>query len=525
MSNSIGMHYFRSSPFRPVFLFLLMLTAIALLYDFHQILFMRPIGMHQWRSCISAAFPVNLACGGNFFTTQTNALLADHYTSDRTVVEFPLIYFIISIFYRLFGVHEAWFRGFQIAIGFMGLVYLFKVSYFFTRNWVYAAFIPLVMFTSPVYVFYVSGFIPDVVALSLTFGGFYYFLGYSKNRRPGTWLLSMFFFLLAGLTKTSSLLPFFGLAGVALLECLNRKREGESGSFIHLSTLTIISYLGVLLLISGWYFYAKIYSDLHGGSVSKVQIRPIWDLNLETIRLTLEGMKMWFGMSHYHARWFLYLSGLVFLFNLFFPGKANKFLYRLSILIFLGAVGFTLLFFLDMRNHDYYQANNFFIFVPVYLTFFSILEKLYPRLHHSVWTKFTLLFLVLFLIANCNKVMKFSYSERDYNFVGSSRALEMYDMEEYLDELGIDRSRKVHCTPDPSINISLYLCNRKGLTDYGPLDHLSMEERIPLMKETGIEYLILGSREAFRDENIDALLGEKIGQTGNTEIFRIEKVE
>ena len=519
------MKYFKSLPVRPVFLFLLVLTAIALLYDFHHILFLRPVGMHQWRSCVSAAFPVNLAYGGNFFTTQTNALLADHFTSDITVVEFPLIYFIISIFYRLFGVHEFWFRGFQIAIGFMGLVYLLKASYFFTRDWVYAAFIPLVMFSSPIYVFYVSGFIPDVAALSLTFGGFYYFLSYSKNRRPGIWLFSMFFFLLAGLTKTSSLLPFFGLAGVALLELFNRKREDESGSFIHFSALTIVSYLGVLLFIVGWYFYAKIYSDLHGGSVSKVQIRPIWDLDRETIQLTLESMKMWFRMSHYHAKWFLYLSGLVFLFNLFFPGKANKFLYRLSILIFLGALGFTLLFFLDMRNHDYYQANNSFIFIPVYLTFFSILEKLYPRMHRSVWTKSALLLLVLFLIANCSKVMSFSYSERDYNYIGSSKALDMFDIEAYLDELGVDRSKLVHCTPDPSINISLYLCNRKGLTDYGPLDNLSMEERIPLMKEIGIEYLILGSREAFKNENIESVLGDRIGQIGNTEIFRIDKNE
>ncbi len=202
------------------------------------------------------------------------------------------------------------------------------------------------------------------------------------------------------------------------------------------------------------------------------------------------------------------------MFNLFFPGKANKDLYRLSILTFLGALGFTLLFFLDMRNHDYYQANNFFIFIPVYLTFFSILEKLYPRLLRAVWTKVALLIMVLFLIANCNKVMTFRYSERDYNFVGSSKSLVMFDIEDYLDEVGVDRSKRVHCTPDPSINISLYLCNRKGLTDYGPLHHLSMEERIPLMKEIGIEYVIMGSREAFKNENIESVLGKKSGRLG-----------
>ena len=65
------------------------------------------------------------------------------------------------------------------------------------------------------------------------------------------------------------------------------------------------------------------------------------------------------------------------------------------------------------------------------------------------------------------------------------------------------------------------MCNRKGVTDFKRLKHLSMEERIPLLKEGGIEYVILGSREAFKNENIEALLGDRIGEINGTEIFRI----
>ena len=439
----------------PVFLFLLILTGLALLYNFHHILFLRPVGIHQWRSCVSAAFPVNLAYGGSFFTTQTNALLADNYTSDLTVVEFPLIYLIISILYRVFGFHEFWFRGFQLAIGFMGLVYLFKASYFFTRDWVYAAFIPLVMFTSPVYAFYVSGFIPDAVALSLTFGGFYYFLMFSENRRQRTWLLSMSFFLLAGLTKTSSLLPYFGLAGVALMELMNRKRGDEEASLFHLNRSTVLSFLGVMILVTAWYLYALIYSFGHEGSVSAVEIRPIWELDRETIQITLKNMGYWFRNGHYHATWFLILTAFVFLLTLFFPRKANSFLYRFSILTFLGALAFTVLFFKSMRNHDYYQINNYFILIPIYLTFFSILAKQFPRFYASIFTKLALLIVVVFLTMNCNKVLKFRYSEQDLHYIGSMEKLKMYDIEDYLDEIGVDRSKLVHCTPDLSINISL----------------------------------------------------------------------
>ncbi len=234
-------------------------------------------------------------------------------------------------------------------------------------------------------------------------------------------------------------------------------------------------------------------------------------------------MGYWFRKGHYHATWFLFLTAFVFLFTLFFPRKANSFLYRFSILTFLGALAFTVLFFKSMRNHDYYQINNYFILIPIYLTFFSILGKQFPRLYASLFTKFALLIIVVLLAMNCNKVLKFRYSEQDLNYIGSVEVLKMYDIEAYLDEIGVDRSKWVHCTPDRSINISLYLCNRKGVTDFRRLKHLSLEERIPILKEGGIEYLILGSREHFKDENIEGLLGDKIGEIGNTEIFRIDK--
>ena len=127
---------------------------------------------------------------------------------------------------------------------------------------------------------------------------------------------------------------------------------------------------------------------------------------------------------------------------------------------------------------------------------------------------------VLFL--HCNDRMDFRNSERDWFYVASSKTIEMWDIEDYLEEIGVDRTRKVYCTPDRSINISLYFCNRKGLTDYSVYRTLSLEERLDSMKAHQIEYVILGSREPYKEvENLDQLLGEKIGQTGDTEIFRL----
>ena len=202
--------------------------------------------------------------------------------------------------------------------------------------------------------------------------------------------------------------------------------------------------------------------------------------------------------------------------------KANRFLYTLNILVFAGALAFTLLFFRSMRNHDYYQINNLFIFVTVYLTLFSILNNAWPRVYNSIWTKLAIVAVMVLLIMNCDKRISFRYSERDMHYNSSSKTLKMFDIEDYLDEIGVERTDKVYCTPDRSINISLFLCNRKGLTDFSSFGKLSLEERLEKMKEHDINYVILGSREHYKDvENLDQILGEKIGQTGNTEIFKL----
>jgi hypothetical protein len=503
----------------PELIFFLILITVGLFYNYHQIAFLRPVGVHHWRNCVSAAFPVNYYYGGNFLTPQTNALLADQMTSDVTVVEFPLIYYIISLFYKVFGPNVFWHRMFHVAIGFMGLIYLFKASHYFTRNWFYAGIIPMIIFTSPIYAFYLNNFIPDAVALSLTFGGFYYFMKSSQEEKFRPWLISMGFFALAGLTKTSSLLPYFGLGGVALLDLLMRKKRD---SYFQFNYKYIGAFFMVLLLIFGWYLYARIYSDLHKGSVSPIAIRPIWVMDGQEIRNTFTGMKGWFFPGFYHAKYFLAFTLLVFAATIVWIRKANKFLARWNILIFLGAVSFTFLFFQDMRQHDYYQMNNLFLLVSIYLTFFSILSNAFPRVYHSLWTKTFISVAVLVMFLHCNDRMDFRNSERDWFYVAASETIEMWDIEDYLEEIGIDRSSKVYCTPDRSINISLYFCNRKGLTDYSVYRTLSLEDRLDSMRSHQIEYVILGSRKPYDDvENLDQLLGEKIGQKGNTEIFRL----
>jgi hypothetical protein len=279
----------------------------------------------------------------------------------------------------------------------------------------------------------------------------------------------------------------------------------------------------VILLVVAWYAYAKVYSDIHAGSISAVEIRPIWKLDKDTISATFKSMQVWYRNGTYHAKYFLILSALLFLGTVFMRKMADPFLYSLNILVVLGALSFSILFFRSMRNHDYYQINNLFLFIPLYLTVFSIILNSWPQLYRSIWMKMLLSGVILLLVLNAGEHMRKRYSDRDMHYVSSSETLRMFNIEEYLNNIGITREDKVYCTPDRSMNISLYLTNRKGLTDFSPLSKLTLQERLERMKGIGIEYVILGSREPYlEEENLDEMLGQKIGEIGGTEIFRLE---
>ncbi len=94
--------------------------------------------------------------------------------------------------------------------------------------------------------------------------------------------------------------------------------------------------------------------------------------------------------------------------------------------------------------------------------------------------------------------------------------------------LGINREDIVYATPDISVNISLYLMDQKGFTDF---EFISAPDRTPierlnLLKGKGLEYVIIGDRkDVMQFEILEPHFGEKIGQFGTTEIYKVQKTE
>lgn len=508
-------HLFRDA------LFIFVLLVISCFYNYHEIINYRPTSMHQWRNSISASMAVNYAHEGDFFHPRTHNLQADDLTSDVSVTEFPVVYYVIGMLYRVFGIHEQIFRLVNILIGFTGLFFLFRLGIRAFGNTLYAMALPLLIFSSPIYVYYINNFIPDAPSLSIVFIAFYFFYRFYEKRLNHDFFLSLFFFALAGLIKTPALLLYFAVLGLLFLEILFRAKFHDGRKLFYRWPLHLASLMGVLVLIVTWYAYAKIYTDTHGGIVSEVEIRPIWILSQETISTTWVSIKEKFWDGKYHSPVLLIFTLLLFIHNMVYWKRYNRLLSWLVLLTLIGGIGFSLLFYRSLRNHDYYQMNNLVVPLLIVINFLLFMKENYLFVFRSWVTKSVLTLLILFLVISCRSLMTQHYYEGWFEWNAKVQYNNRYnDITPYLRSLGIDRYDKVYCTPDPSINISLNLMDQKGFTDFFRKNE-TFSEKLQFFADYGLQYVVVG------DTAVMNVAPEKVGleQIGEYREVRIYKLK
>lgn len=497
-------------------LFVFTLLIISFYYNYHNILTMRPVGIHQWRNTISAAYAQNYYHEGDFFHPRTHGLLAEEGTSDVAVSEFPVMYFVIAQLYKLFGFNEAIYRLVNVLIGFAGLFFLYLFCRKNLGNHLLSFVIPLFVFTSPVYVFYTNNFITDATALSLALIGLYYLGQYYHKQDPENFGWFLFWLAMAGLFKTPSLLIYFAVLAILVIQHIFKRLEMLPNRHLQRN---YVWFLLSFIIIAAWYTYAKIYTDAHGGGVSAVEIRPFWIISNKTIALTLEAMKMRFLNGNYHQPVFLVITLLLIVLNIIFIRRYNRFYSLLLLFTFFGGISFTVLFFRSMRHHDYYQINNLMIVVLAFISLGFFIKKNKHHWFKSYWFNGILVAGTVFLIVECKKFIDVRYS--DYHHYASSKNIYRYgNIRGYLDSLSISRYDTVYVTPDHSLGINLYLMDQKGYTDV-MVPKGDIKKKIEYVKEKSANYVIVGDTSEVNIDLITPELARKIGEKNGVFIFEL----
>ncbi|MEI7661348.1 MAG: glycosyltransferase family 39 protein [Bacteroidota bacterium] len=514
----------------PDLLFFALLLAVSLFYGYHDILFARPGFHHIWRQTDCLSITMNYFCDNRDFFRPAINWVGDK--GGRTISEFPIIYFTVAQLWKVFGFHEFIYRLIDVLLVFTGLFSLYRFSREFLADTFWALLIPFFLFSSPILAYFTNNFLADAPALGIVITACYLYWRGFREQSNKWYYLSFLLFLLAGLLKISSLIVFIALFILQLYYVVFRR--GEKNWFSRLFRLW--PYMVVSVLIFAWYDYAGNYNSHNLNGFFLHGILPIWGIDAAARQ------EVWKSFMKTLIPNFFTVPALVFVMALFvsmfiFIKKINRYFLFLSLLIFIGSIGFIILFYQVFNVHDYY-LTNLLIFIPLpVIAILDLLRRQYPAVFHSLVLKTVAVaaVLVLLYIGAVNTRMRYFPRQAfvQKNLVVNKKEISDWIMwsdycgtyfnafktiTPYLRSIGIKRDDLVYSTPDGTINVTLYLMDQKGFSDFY-IGGISEDQRMEKVKELGVRYLIINDTSICRKPFLAPYLHHKVGAYKNVVIY------
>jgi hypothetical protein len=383
------------------------------------------------------------------------------------------------------------------------------------RNKFLAGFASLLVFTSPMVVYYGPNFLPDVPALSFVFMAWYFLTRFLSRRSVINLWISAFLFCLAMLLKITSAISFIALGGWVLYELAFMKKEKRIFNFKWDHFLPFL--LGIIPVLS-WYLYAGYYNRIHSGHFSYHGIWPVWNMTREQFSRIIDVLD-----KIYFKELFLpYTQCLTFILWLFllmrFKSLAPICRYFIIVLP-VGVVFQLILWFQVLEGHDYYMINLLVALVAVWGIFLAQLNRLKPILKSVAYVIAGAFF--IWNVITCQDRIKKRYEGWMNGMYFQMKALT--EIEPSFQKWRIKPEDKVISIPDNTINGSLYYMNRKGYTEFG--SDFSREEIFYQRINQGAKYLIVNDSSVISNEHLKPFIQKRIGVFENILVFDIQGIE
>lgn len=453
------------------FLFVLSIAGLALYYSYHEIVFYPPQSIHAWRQTDCASITLNYYQHGmRFFKPEIHNLITDGGKAGYAATsEIPLLYYATAWLYHVFGPHDFLIRLLNMLFFFTGLYFLYRLFLLVLEDIFWAWTLTLLVFTSPVLVYYANNYLTDIPAFSFAIIACYHFFRYQHNGKNRHICLSALFMFMAGSMKLTGL---FALVAILLIFAMDQFR---SGSLFHARPAVfkfgdrkVIPFLVILLPVAGWVIYAAVYNRQHLTTYFSTTIFPIWDFDIE-------------GIRHIH-RPLLYLSLLL-----------------IPVLLL-----YVILQFYVFANHDYYTVNMFIL--PVFILAASMqgMSRRVPRIAGSPVVKTVFLMFLLWNVHYAGERLGLRYTGWRNE---TAALLGFRDVRDHLPAMGIEPADTVVAITGRSQQ-ALYFMNLKGWTDYfgeetwkGRSISLNRDSTgIQASIDKGAAFLFITGIEEFRDK-------------------------
>ncbi len=442
----------------------LLIVFFAVLYLFLHYPFINqwPLHVHAWTQTDRLALAKGFVDNGlDFFYPQTYLLkehIPDTAIQERsriTPVDFPLHDYMPAVIMKITGSeNQAIFRIYIFIYGLLGLIFLFRLSKLITNSYFKAWIVMIFAATSPIFVFYHSGFLPTIPSLANAFIGLYFYAVSVKRQKERFYWIAILFLTLAALCRTTFVIPLIAVFGGEFLRFIQQKK-----SSVQYFLPVFLSF--AVLLLYRWH-NANLQDKYGTIFLSRLLPPESFEQAIEWIKITIQ---------NWGLRYFSWVHYVVFILVVFAwiikykSGKTDNLLYGnfwvLTGFLFLGSTMFFIAMMQQFPAHDYYFLDTFFL--PITLLFILIIQKTpMPGLKKSPWLQcmFILVFLVSsFLISRYVQHERRNYGtwNRSYatyqNFQGSDR---------FLDSLGVDQHATMMVVDAYVPNVPMMLMDRKG---------------------------------------------------------------
>lgn len=376
---------------------------LSLYYEMPYWLQQKPMSVHVWRQSDCASYALNYYQNDRgLFSPQVHHR---HAINGETCSEFPIIYYLASKLYKVFGFHDYFIRWIGYIIFFFSLISLTLTARYFINNWILRAFPAILLMLSCVLVYYSANFLPDAPALSFAIIGFYFFIRHFFDQKNRYFLWAVIFLTLAALLKISSAILFVVMASYLVYsKFLKKELHYNKRHFF-------ISFTGFLTIFL-WLIFVKVYNEI-GQYFGNLQgTMGIWTIDKNTILYIIQRtFSEWMPALVSKKIWLFLIP--VWLYIIYYWKQLHGVLQFFLPMVWVVGLVYLFAFFAVFNVHDYYFINLICLPAILSIAFFQVLEKQLKAKHLKI---FMFVSLILFVMAAEDTQAQFDYRKNDINW-------------------------------------------------------------------------------------------------------------
>lgn len=519
--------------YRGEILFIFLLTSVCFLH-YDGLLKTSPSNTHLWRQTDCLSITRNYSEGAFFFAPEMDILLADDLQTGKTAGEFPILYWLVGKYWQAFGESHFAYRLFYLLILVAGLFAFFKSLKIIFKSNFWSITITLLLFTSPTLINYGVSFLTDAPAFCFILIALHFLLHYFKSYKKKYLFITLSFFALAGLIKISSLIALVFICFIFFLELLGVKTYQKRALFKR-NVFEWLGFAGVFLIIFAWYWYASYYNQIHGFKYTFNSVYPFWLTDQYDLEVLFSDIKNYSSLV-FMSREFLFLVLASIAFLLFQYKKIPLFAYLANIVVFIGGIIYFLLWFPLLGVHDYYYVALLIIVPATLVPLLWFLKTRQPKIYSSKILKVIFSLFLIYNLAYATEVMqlKKGVEQENYTVLSNEKFIAHMNwtnwkvyyktkrferISSFLKVHSIGESDRVISIPDKSFNVSLYLMNRRGWTNFINFD--SSEEIEKLIEKGNAKYLFVSDSTYLKKEFLQPFLRNSVGSFEGIEVYKL----